>query len=71
MVAESGVRQVLCTRKDLVKLRIPAIAGAPLRAVGVELKFLAGEAELTAALAPIIEWARGVAMVDFDELSAD
>jgi tetraacyldisaccharide 4'-kinase len=71
MVAESGVRQVLCTRKDLVKLRIPAIAGAPLRAVGVELKFLTGESELTAALAPIIEWARGVAMVDFDELSAD
>jgi tetraacyldisaccharide 4'-kinase len=48
----------LCTRKDLVKLRVQTIGGVPLRAVGVDLHFLAGQAELEAALAPLIDRAR-------------
>ena len=71
LVAQSGVRQILCTRKDLVKLRVPAIAGAPLRAVGVELNFLTGQDQLTAALAPIIQRAKGVAMIEEGDASAD
>jgi hypothetical protein len=37
---------------------VPAIAGIPLRAVSVELSFLRGEAELTAAIEPVVERAR-------------
>jgi tetraacyldisaccharide 4'-kinase len=58
LVRESGARFAVCTRKDLVKLRVPAIAGIPLRAVSVELSFLRGEAELTAAIEPVVERAR-------------
>jgi tetraacyldisaccharide 4'-kinase len=58
LVRESGARLAVCTRKDLVKLRVPAINGAPLRAVGVELSFLRGEAELVAAIQPVAERAR-------------
>jgi tetraacyldisaccharide 4'-kinase len=43
----------ICTRKDLVKLRVQTIAGAPLRAIGVELQFVAGEQALRDALAPL------------------
>jgi hypothetical protein len=39
----------------LVKLRVPAVGGAPLRAVSVELSFLCGEADLKGALQPIID----------------
>jgi tetraacyldisaccharide 4'-kinase len=58
LVQQSRVDQVLCTRKDLVKLRVPTLGGKPLRAVGVKLVFLRGEAELKSALAPHIERAR-------------
>lgn len=37
---------VLCTHKDLVKLGIETLGGRPLRAIVVELEFLAGRAEL-------------------------
>jgi tetraacyldisaccharide 4'-kinase len=57
---------VVCTRKDLVKLRVAAIGDAPLRAVAVELNFLAGEDALKNALVPLIERALNV-----DELSKE
>jgi tetraacyldisaccharide 4'-kinase len=44
---------VLCTRKDLVKIRASDLGGAPLRAVGVELRFLRGEEAMVAALANV------------------
>jgi tetraacyldisaccharide 4'-kinase len=51
----SGATTLLCTRKDLVKLRVPAIEGIPLQAIAVELCFLRGEDEMKAALQPLIE----------------
>ena len=41
---------VLCTRKDFVKMRASELGETPLRAVGVELRFLAGEEALHQAL---------------------
>ncbi|MEM8943740.1 MAG: tetraacyldisaccharide 4'-kinase [Planctomycetota bacterium] len=38
--------QILCTRKDLVKLGVTELGDVPLRAVAVQLKFLAGEESL-------------------------
>jgi tetraacyldisaccharide 4'-kinase len=61
---DAGAELVLCTRKDLVKLRVPAIGGVPLRAVGVELQFLTGEDALAAALAPIIDRALAVSDIE-------
>jgi len=55
LVQQTPVNFVLCTRKDLVKLRVLALGGKPLRAVGIELQFLRGEDEMKAALAPHIE----------------
>jgi tetraacyldisaccharide 4'-kinase len=63
MAADAEVDLMLCTRKDLVKLRVPRIGGAKLRAVGVELQFIRGEAEILAALKPLIERARQVQML--------
>jgi tetraacyldisaccharide 4'-kinase len=60
LVAKAGVSRVLCTRKDLVKLRVPTIGGVPLRAVGVELNFLHGEQEMKAAVAALVERAHAV-----------
>jgi tetraacyldisaccharide 4'-kinase len=51
---------LVCTRKDLVKLRTPSIGGVSLRAAGIELAFLAGQAELETALAPVIQRAAAV-----------
>jgi tetraacyldisaccharide 4'-kinase len=48
----TGAKLALCTRKDLVKLRVQTIGGLPLRAIGVDLHFVAGEVELVTALAP-------------------
>ena len=42
---------VVCTRKDLVKLQAQRLGDLPLRAVAVEIGFLAGEAELAERLA--------------------
>jgi tetraacyldisaccharide 4'-kinase len=61
---DGGAQLLLCTRKDLVKLRVPGIGGVPLRAVGVELRFLAGEESLCSALAPITEHALAVREVE-------
>lgn len=42
--------QVLCTRKDLVKLGVTKLGTVPLCAVGVQLEFLAGQEALEAVL---------------------
>ena len=52
--ARNGAEIVLCTRKDLVKLQVENVANLPLRAVAIGLEFLSGEAELEAALAPVV-----------------
>jgi len=64
---DSDAELLLCTRKDLVKLRVPAIGGVPLRAVGVELKFLAGKETLVTVLAPIVDLA--LAVTELDEIT--
>lgn len=57
---QSRAAMVLCTRKDLVKLRVASLGGAPLRAVDVELQFLHGQEELEASLAPLAARAKHV-----------
>jgi tetraacyldisaccharide 4'-kinase len=57
---EAGATLALCTRKDLVKLRVPTLGGIPLRAVSVELAFRSGEEEMGSALRPLIERAREI-----------
>jgi len=42
--------QVLCTRKDLVKLGVTSLGKVPLHAVGIKLNFLTGQSSLEAAL---------------------
>ena len=54
----ANAERVVCTRKDLVKLRVGALGGRPLHALGVELHFTAGERQLWALLEPLIERAR-------------
>ncbi|MEM9660216.1 MAG: hypothetical protein AAF961_17765, partial [Planctomycetota bacterium] len=49
-VKASGAVMALCTRKDLVKLRVESLEGAPLRAVDIGIEFLAGQEELEAVL---------------------
>lgn len=44
---------VVCTRKDLVKLRVPTLGSIPLWAVGIEIGFLSGEVELRERLARV------------------
>ncbi|MBX3435114.1 MAG: tetraacyldisaccharide 4'-kinase [Pirellulales bacterium] len=46
----SSATTVLCTRKDLVKLRTPQLGGVPLRALEIEIDWLVGKAEMKAAL---------------------
>ena len=47
------VKAVVCTHKDLVKLRVDRLGRRPLWAVTIGLEFLAGEADLEAALAAL------------------
>jgi tetraacyldisaccharide 4'-kinase len=51
----SGARQVLCTRKDLVKLQTNRLGDVPLWAVAVELAFLEGESDFASALARLAD----------------
>lgn len=44
---------ILCTRKDLVKVQVATIGGIPLRSVGVQLQFSAGQSEFEAALGSV------------------
>lgn len=53
---QADAELLLCTRKDLVKLRSTTLGGVPVQAVAIELDFLSGEAELTAALARRLCW---------------
>jgi tetraacyldisaccharide 4'-kinase len=65
---QASAAAVLCTRKDLVKLRTPSLGGVPLRAVDVSLSFLRGEAELQGLLAPL---ATNAAQANSEALGAD
>ncbi len=47
------VDQVLCTRKDLVKLGVSKLGHVPLFAVGVQLDFLTGQSELQEVLSGV------------------
>lgn len=67
LVRTSGAEILVCTRKDLVKLRVPAIGGAPLRALAVELHFARGEEALVELLRPLVERARGVKVAEVDD----
>ena len=51
-VIELGTRvdQVICTHKDLVKLRTDRLGGRPLRALQIELRIVDGESELLSLL---------------------
>jgi tetraacyldisaccharide 4'-kinase len=71
MANQSRASLLLCTRKDLVKLRVAAIGGVPLRAVGVELRFLRGESEMHAALTPLIDRAKRARMAEVDSDTGD
>jgi len=51
--AEAG--EVLCTRKDLVKLGVTRLGTVPLYAVNVQLRFLTGQISLEAALEAALE----------------
>lgn len=51
---QAGAAAMLCTRKDLVKLRTANIGSVPLRAVDVTLNFLRGEDDFKSLLAPLI-----------------
>lgn len=48
--AEERPEQLLCTHKDLVKIRTNSLLGIPLRAVCIELEILEGEFELQTLL---------------------
>jgi tetraacyldisaccharide 4'-kinase len=50
LAAGCDAQLVVCTQKDRVKLPQDTIAGRPLRAIAIELQFLAGEEMLVAAL---------------------
>jgi tetraacyldisaccharide 4'-kinase len=50
-----AVTTVLCTCKDLVKLRVPRIGKHPLRAVSVGMELLAGEEAILARLQPLLQ----------------
>jgi tetraacyldisaccharide 4'-kinase len=67
LAKQSSATMLVCTRKDLVKLRVPNLGGIPLRAVGIELSFLSSEEAMKAALAPVIKRARAVRFEGFNE----
>jgi tetraacyldisaccharide 4'-kinase len=67
LTRESGAQLIVCTRKDLVKLRVAAIGGIPLRAIGVELRFLRGEDAMIGALQPIVDRANQIRIADLDD----
>ena len=48
------VQAVICTHKDLVKLRLEQLGGKPLWALDIEIDFLAGRSELESQLAALL-----------------
>jgi tetraacyldisaccharide 4'-kinase len=46
---------LVCTRKDLVKLGVPTLGGIPLWAVGIEIGFFRGQADLEAKIAVVAQ----------------
>jgi tetraacyldisaccharide-1-P 4'-kinase len=49
----------ICTRKDLVKIPRDALGAKPLWALEIDLAITAGQAELEACLAPIVQRCSG------------
>lgn len=66
LVRANEAAYAICTRKDLVKLRVPRIGNVPLRAVAVELNFLAGQDALENSLEPLAAQA-----IELDQLAAN
>jgi tetraacyldisaccharide 4'-kinase len=56
--AQLDAAAIVCTAKDLVKLRVRHLGNRPLWALAIELEILAGQHELEALLAPLAERAR-------------
>jgi tetraacyldisaccharide 4'-kinase len=54
LAASCGADMVVCTQKDLVKLTRDSIAGCPLWAVAIELRFLTGQESFEAALEGVV-----------------
>jgi tetraacyldisaccharide 4'-kinase len=48
------VAAVVCTQKDLVKLRVDRVGPRPLWAIGIGIDFLAGQSDLEARLAALV-----------------
>jgi tetraacyldisaccharide-1-P 4'-kinase len=51
--SQHGADLVVCTRKDLVKLRLITLGSIPLRAVAIEQSFRAGQDQFEQRLASI------------------
>lgn len=51
---DANAEVLVCTHKDLVKLRIDSLAGRPLKAVVVGVEFLVGETELVEKLEAVV-----------------
>ncbi|MCE9603665.1 MAG: tetraacyldisaccharide 4'-kinase [Planctomycetia bacterium] len=51
---EAQAEMLVCTHKDLVKLRLDLLAGKPLKAVVVGVEFLSGEADLLRRLEQLL-----------------
>lgn len=52
--SETSAESIVCTLKDLVKIRLDQLAGRPLEAVEIGIEFLAGESYLTKLLEPLV-----------------
>jgi tetraacyldisaccharide 4'-kinase len=59
---ESKADAIVCTQKDLVKLRQPQLGDVPLWAVSIEIKFLCGQEVMNASISAIV--LRGVPKSD-------
>lgn len=55
MATDCNAAMALCTQKDLVKLSQTELAGTPLWAVAMEMKFLAGQAGFEDALRTVLQ----------------
>ena len=59
MAQTSDADLLVCTQKDLVKLQQPELSGVPLWAVGIEIKFFAGEEMLERQLERVLKETAG------------
>jgi tetraacyldisaccharide 4'-kinase len=57
---EANAESIVCTQKDLVKLRQPELGSVPLWAVAIEMQFLRGQEALEGALERVTRQVSGV-----------